>query len=88
MKNTIELNGLESNQMKKHIIQSVVDLTHVIDKKLDEFELQLHLLSDSLDMTSTNVIYSRIEQLKAKLSVSSRNIETIQTSIIVSLLKD
>lgn len=88
MKNQNELSGLEYSEMRKGMIKSAVSITDIIEKKIDEFDLQLHLLSESLNMTESNVIYSRIEALKAKLFVSARNIENIQSMIIVSLIKE
>lgn len=88
MKNQNELSGLEYSEMRKGMIKTAVSIIDVIEKKIDEFDLQLHLLSESLNMTESNVIYSRIEALKARLSVSARNIENIQTVIIVSLIKE
>ena len=88
MKNQNELSRLECSEMRKEMIKTAVNITDVIEKKIDEFDLQLHLLSESLNMTESNVIYSRIEALKAKLFVSARNIENIRTVIIVSLIKD
>lgn len=88
MKNQNELSMLGYSEMRKEMIKTAVNITDVIEKKINEFDLQLSLLSESLNMTESNVIYSRIETLRAKLSVSSRNIENIQTVIIVSLIKD
>lgn len=88
MKDRNELTELECNLVRSSMIKSAINLTDVIDKKIDELDLQVHILSESLNMTESNVIYSRIESLKAKLTVSARNIENIQTVIIISLIKE
>lgn len=88
MKNANDLSGLEGNQMRKQMMKGFIDFTYVIEQKINELDVKISFLSESLDMTTANVVFSRIEALKARLSVSSRKVENVQTTIIVQLLKE
>lgn len=78
----------KNSLIKENMISATIDFTYVIEQKINELDVQVAYLSESLDFATTNVIYSRIDALKARLILSSNKIENIQRTIFLELIKD